>query len=36
MRVRQQSKHESAAAIQGRYLKAGRADEFVAVTGYHL
>lgn len=41
MSVRQQSKHDLAAAIQGRYLKAtkrekGRLlDEFVAVTGYH-
>jgi hypothetical protein len=41
MTVRQQSKHELAAALQGRYLKAGRKekgqilDEFVAATGYH-
>ena len=41
MAVRQQSKHELAAALQGRYVKAGRAekgrilDEFVAATGYH-
>src|SRR5687767_15568232 len=40
-RVRQQSKRELAAAVQPRYLKAGRAektrllDEFVASTGYH-
>lgn len=41
MAVRQQSKHELAAALQGRYVKAGRTekgqilDEFVAATGYH-
>jgi hypothetical protein len=41
MTVRQQSKHELAAALQGRYVKAERAekgrilDEFVAATGYH-
>jgi hypothetical protein len=41
MRVRQQSKQELAAALQGRYLRADRRekgrllDEFVAVTGYH-
>ena len=41
MQVRQQSKQELAAALQGRYLKAGKRekgevlDEFVAVTGYH-
>jgi hypothetical protein len=41
MAVRQQSKHELAAALQGRYVKAGRQekgqllDEFVAATGYH-
>ncbi len=41
MAVRQQSKHELAVALQGRYLKAGRKekgqilDEFVAATGYH-
>ena len=41
MAVRQQSKHELAAALQGRYVKAGRPekgqilDEFVAATGYH-
>jgi hypothetical protein len=41
MGVRQRSKHELAAAIQARYLKAPRAekgrilDEFVAATGYH-
>lgn len=41
MAVRQQSKHELAAALQGRYVKAGRKekgqilDEFVAATGYH-
>jgi Integrase core domain len=41
MGVRQRSKHELAAAIQARYLKApkvGRGrilDEFVAATGYH-
>lgn len=41
MTVRQQSKHELAAALQGRYGKAGRKekgqilDEFVAATGYH-
>jgi hypothetical protein len=41
MAVRQQSKHELAAALQGRYGKAGRKekgqilDEFVAATGYH-
>ncbi len=41
MGVRQQSKHELAAAIQARYLKAGKEekgrilDEFVAATGYH-
>jgi hypothetical protein len=41
MAVRQQSKHELAAALQGRYVKAGRRekgqilDEFVAATGYH-
>ena len=41
MRVRQQSKHELAAALQGRYLKATKTakgrllDEFCAVTGYH-
>jgi hypothetical protein len=41
MAVRQQRKHELAAALQGRYVKAGRAekgqilDEFVAATGYH-
>lgn len=42
MSVRQQSKHELAAAWQARYLKASRAekgrmlDEYVATTGYHL
>jgi hypothetical protein len=41
MAVRQQSKHELAAALQGRYVKAGRKekgkilDEFVVATGYH-
>jgi hypothetical protein len=41
MAVRQQSKHELAAALQGRYRQAGRKekgqilDEFVAATGYH-
>ena len=41
MSVRQQSKHDLAAAWQGRYLKASKAekgrllDEFVAVAGYH-
>lgn len=41
MSVRQQSKHELAAALQGRYLKATKAakggllDECCAVTGYH-
>jgi hypothetical protein len=41
MAVRQQSKHELVAALQGRYVKAGRRekgqilDEFVAATGYH-
>ena len=41
MGVQQQSKHELAAAIQARYLKAGKGekgrilDEFVAATGYH-
>ncbi|HEY7064515.1 MAG TPA: transposase [Chloroflexota bacterium] len=41
MAVRQQSKHELAAALQGRYVKAGRKekgqilDEFGAATGYH-
>ncbi len=41
MGVQRQSKHELAAAIQARYLKAGRVekgqilDEFVAATGYH-
>jgi hypothetical protein len=41
MGVRQQSKHELAAAVQRRYLRASRAekgqilDEFVAATGYH-
>jgi hypothetical protein len=41
MDVRQTSKHELAAAIRARYLRATRAekgrllDEFVAVTGYH-
>ncbi len=41
MTVRQQSKHELAAALQGRYVKARRKekgrilDEFVAATGYH-
>jgi hypothetical protein len=41
MGVRQQSKHELAAALQGRYLRASRQekgrilDEFVAATGYH-
>jgi hypothetical protein len=41
MTVRQQSKHELVAALQGRYAKAGRGekgqilDEFVAATGYH-
>lgn len=41
MAVRQQSKHELAAALQGRYVQAGRRekgqilDEFVAATGYH-
>ena len=41
MAVRQQSKHELAAALQERYVKAGRGekgrilDEFVAATGYH-
>jgi len=41
MAVRQQSKHELVAALQGRYVKAGRRekgqilDEFVATTGYH-
>jgi hypothetical protein len=41
MAVRQQSKHELVAALQGRYARAGRAekgrilDEFVAATGYH-
>lgn len=41
MTVRQESKHELAAALQGRYVKAGRKekgqilDEFVAATGYH-
>src|ERR1043165_5051658 len=41
MTVRQQSKYELAAALQGRYVKAGRKekgqilDEFVAATGYH-
>jgi hypothetical protein len=41
MAVRQQSKHELAAALQGRYVRAGRKekgqilDEFVAATGYH-
>ena len=41
MRVRQQSKHELAAALQVRYLKATKTakgrllDEFCAVTGYH-
>lgn len=41
MAVRQQSKHELAAALQGRYVQAGRKekgqilDEFVAATGYH-
>ncbi len=40
MSVRQQSKHELAAAVSGRYRRAGRADkgrildEFVAATGY--
>jgi hypothetical protein len=40
MGVRQQSKHELAAAVRGRYARAGRAgkgrtlDEFVAATGY--
>ena len=40
MGVQRQSKHELA-AIQARYLKAGRVekgqilDEFVAATGYH-
>jgi hypothetical protein len=39
--VQQRSRHELAAAIQARYLKAGRAekgrilDEFCAATGYH-
>lgn len=39
--MRQQSKHELAAAVQRRYLRASRAekgqilDEFVAATGYH-
>jgi len=41
MTVRQQSKHELAAAVQARYVQAGRKekgqilDEFVAATGYH-
>nr|CAA9278991.1 Mobile element protein [uncultured Armatimonadetes bacterium] len=41
MQVRQQSKQDLAAALQGRYVKAGKRekgellDEFVAVTGYH-
>lgn len=41
MVVKRMSKHELAAAIQDRYLRATRAekgrllDEFVAVTGYH-
>ena len=41
MTVRRASKHDLAAAVQRRYLKAGRAekarllDEFVANTGYH-
>lgn len=41
MGVRQSSKHELAAVLQGRYLKASRGekgrmlDEFVAATGYH-
>jgi hypothetical protein len=41
MGVRQQSKHELAAAIQARHLRAPKAekgrilDEFVAATGYH-
>lgn len=41
MAVRQQSKHELAAALQGRYVRAGRKekgqilDEFIAATGYH-
>jgi hypothetical protein len=41
MGVRQQSKHELAAALQRRYRAAGRADkgrildEFTAATGYH-
>ena len=41
MAVRQQSQHELAAALQGRYVQAGRKekgqilDEFVAATGYH-
>lgn len=41
MTVRQQSKHELVAALQGRYAKVGRGekgqilDEFVAATGYH-
>jgi hypothetical protein len=41
MAVRQQSKHELAAALRGRYVQAARKekgqilDEFVAATGYH-
>lgn len=41
MGVRQQSKHELAAALRRRYRQAGKADkgrildEFVAATGYH-
>lgn len=41
MRVRRQSKHELATALQGRYWRASRQnkghmlDEFVAATGYH-
>ncbi len=41
MAVRQQSKHDLVAALQARYVRAGRAekgqilDEFVAATGYH-
>jgi hypothetical protein len=41
MVVRQRSKHELVAALQGRYRRADRAskarllDEFCAATGYH-
>src|SRR5712692_5958317 len=41
MRVRQESKRELVAALQGRYRRAGRIekgrmlDEIVTVTGYH-